>query len=196
MSSDVITNEQKRGGTFREKFVELHGEFNELMKSGAATPALFESSMVQLLKSFENVRLQSESTIRKLEREIAFNEATLMACNKFSNLVVSVVAAHRRENCRQADEPRVSPEDVGVGKDASISDVEMLKTICLCGCQDEIDAADCKCECHTKGWCDREDCVVCRKAEAEAKKSEKSPKKKTKKETKKTAKKKATKKRK
>lgn len=184
MATDEITQEQKQSGTHRERFLKLKKEFHDFMKAGG-DPATMESILVKVLADMEDLRLKNEQEARRLEKQLAVCQATATACATYSNLVVSAVSFYRRELEKGTPPPKEEKP-----KEEPLKDTDVLKTICLCGCQDEADAADCQCVCHTKGWCDRPDCTVCRKKEAESKK----PVKKKAPARKKAAKKKATKK--
>lgn len=194
MATDAITQEQKHHGTYRERFLQIKKEFHELMEAGGDAASV-ENVLVKILKDMEDVRLKNELEARRLEKQLAICQATARACSTYSNLVVSSVSYYRREMEKAKDAP-VEPIPIKGMK----RDVDVLKTICLCGCQDEEDATDCPCICHTKGQCDRPDCTVCRekeKAESAKKPARKKATKKKaskKKVTKKAAKKKTTRK--
>ena len=49
-----------------------------------------------------------------------------------------------------------------------VTDTELLKVICICGCQDEEDTKECACKCHTDGYCGNEQCLACSAKEKEA----------------------------
>lgn len=163
MATDEITQEQKRHGTYRERFLQVKKEFHQLIEEGGDN-ATVEGILIKILKDMEDIRLKNELDSRRLEQQLAVCQATARACSTYSNLVVSAVSYYRREL-------KKTPEAVQETEKSSVpKDTDVLKTICLCGCQDEEDAAGCQCVCHTKGWCDRPDCTVCRQKEAEAKK--------------------------
>lgn len=160
MAVDVVTTEQQRYGTYRERFLQIKEEFHKLMEAGG-TPGDMEGVLVKLLKDMEDLRLKNELQVRRLEKEIAVCHATAKACTTYSNLVVSSISFYRRQRQNVAV-AGVEPEEKPNGGNGVPRDTDVLKTICLCGCQDEIDSADCDCECHTEGVCQREDCVFCR----------------------------------
>ena len=175
MAVDVVTEEQTRHGTYRERFLQVKEEFHKLMEVGG-TPEDMEGVLVKLLKDMEDLRLRNEVQVRRLEQEIAVCNATAKACTTYSNLVVSSISFYRRQ--RQNAQPHVDPNPEPGGGNGVPKDTDVLKTICICGCQDEVDSADCICGCHTDvGYCTLENCVVCQ-AKIAAK-----PKKTTKKKT-------------
>ena len=188
MAIDEIVQEQKQNGTHRERFLKLKKEFHDFMQAGG-DPATMEGILVKILADMEDLRLKNEQDARRLEKQLAFCQATAKACSTYSNLVVSAVSFYRREVEKGAPP---APEEVS--KSDPPKDTDVLKTICLCGCQDEEDAAECRCVCHTKGWCDRPDCTVCREKEKAASVKKPARKKATKKATKKKVTKKATRK--
>jgi len=154
MTVDRIMADQARGGTYREHVVKLQKEFRNLVSDGATDPATFEQLLCRLLQNFEQERLNNEAQIRRLQNEMAYCEATNRACVMFSNVLVNVVASVRHD-MKPIETTLVSD------KPAPITDTEMLKKICICGCVDEEDAKTCKCVCHTKGHCDVLTCVYC-----------------------------------
>lgn len=161
-------NEQ-RGVGYRESFLKVESDFKELMDSGGATPDNFKAALFKVLRSFETVRRKNNNQISNLESEIAFCQATSRACDMFENILVGIIRTIKNEvqGGLNVDVPEHVVSDPP-------KDTDVLKTICLCGCLDEIDAADCQCICHTKGFCDRPDCTVCRAKEVAAEEEKKS----------------------
>jgi hypothetical protein len=154
MTVDRIMADQARGGTYREHVVKLQKEFRDLVSDGAPDPATFERLLCRLLQNFEQERLNNEAQIRRLQNEMAYCEATNRACVMFSNVLVNVVASVRHD-LKPIETTPVSEKPV------PISDTEMLKKICICGCVDDEDTANCNCVCHTKGFCDVPTCIHC-----------------------------------
>jgi hypothetical protein len=184
------TGDQKKLGTFKMHLQELQVHFRDLMAEGITDPYVFEKTLEDFLRQFETVRIVQEREIRRLETQMAYCRARQRAASEHANLVLAVlttnvnraIQAHRDSGGATAKAPESTlPEEI-------ISDTEMLKRICICGCVDEEDAARCDCNCHTVGYCDDPRCAVC-PAKKEA--AEKAPKKKV---YKKKARKKATKK--
>jgi hypothetical protein len=181
--------DQKTKGTFKMQFHELQKQFKELMDAGYTDIHYFEKTLEELLRSFETIRISQERHIRDFETKIAWCRARQRAASEHANLILSILVGQvqtAKEAAKYMDRPAPQPEN---GKPERISDVEMLKTICKCGCVDDEDAKDCDCECHTVGYCSDPDCAVCpdkkEAAEAEAKKNGKSTKKKVRRRTKK-----------
>lgn len=154
-------NDQKRLGTHKEHFSRLSDQFKELMEHGAATPERFKQLCFTLLKSFEGVRLDQEGQIKKYEANIAYCRATQQACSMFSNLLVGALATQVQE-VKRAEAVGSAPLPAQIpGNGDRVSDKEMLQRICICGCVDEEDAANCDCSCHQGEPCKDERCVVC-----------------------------------
>lgn len=153
--------DQRKDGTHREHFSRLTDQFQKLVEYGAATPERYKQMCFTLLKSFEGVRLDQERQIKNFEAKIAYCRATQQNCSMFSNLLVGFMATQVQEAGRAEALGMPSPsEETGNGE--RISDTEMLRRICVCGCVDEEDAAQCECSCHSGKPCDLEHCVVCR----------------------------------
>lgn len=152
--------DQQRGGTHRERFLQLQAELREF--SEGAVPKEYEEILHRFLTEFERTRLETEAQIMKLQKELSFVEGTHRACITVANTLVSVIRRYREDLKRGVPPPttEATPEKPKNGN-GSPSDMELLKTICICGCQDEEDAADCKCSCHKGVPCDQEHCVVC-----------------------------------
>ena len=170
--------DQKRMGTFKMHLNELQTHFRDLMAAGITDPHVFQKTMTDFLRQFETIRVTQEREIHRLETQIAYCRARQRAASEHANLILAVlttnvaqaIQAHRDSNGETSRPPESTlPEEV-------ISDTEMLKTICICGCVDDIDAKDCKCACHTDvGYCEDARCAVCpEKREA----AQKAPKKK------------------
>lgn len=185
------TGDQKKMGTFKMHLQELQVHFRDLMMEGIAEPRVFEKTLEDFLRQFETIRISQEREIRRLETQMAYCRARQRAASEHANLVLAilttnvnqVIQAHKDSGGIASRPPESTlPEDI-------VSDTDLLKTICICGCRDEEDAASCDCPCHTVGYCDDIRCAVCPdKKEAAAK----APKKKVAK--KKAPRKKATKK--
>jgi hypothetical protein len=148
--------------TYMQHVAKLKREFRELVSADGAGPETFESVLFQLLKSFETVRLKSERDIKELEEQIRALRYAQKNAEVFSKMLVGMVAKRTQEHLAGQEPEAVDPN-------ARPIDTEVLKTICVCGCQDEEDAADCECSCHRGVPCDSEKCVVCaaKKLEAE-----------------------------
>jgi len=186
VSIDIITNDQTKHGTNREKFLSLQSEFYKIIATGMATPESFEELLIRFLARIENVRLQAELEARRLEKLISFHEGTTRACVQLANLIVGIVEEHRKNLEAKVQTATLSEPDnlkKEPKKDDTPTDTELLQRICLCGCQDEEDARTCTCSCHTNasGLCDNAACTSCRAREAECKPRRAPAKKKTKK---------------
>lgn len=168
---DVITSDQTKHKTNREKFLRLNGEFYKIIATAQATPQGFEELLIKFLARTENLRMQAELDVRRLEKEISLHEGTARACAQLSNLLVGLVEEHRKVlETRKATPAEIAPVEAKPAA-PTVTDTELLQTICFCGCQDEEDAKDCPCSCHTNpsGLCDNPSCVGCRKREQENK---------------------------
>lgn len=171
MAVDVIQDTQKKGGTYRQQLAELMVDFSKLVENGGGNRETFERMLGHLLKSFEGVRINTESQIRKLKTDLAVQEATLRSCTTFSNMLVGLVKTYANEaagketnNIFTQTVRFVENADGSNGeseKPKRISDVEMRKKLCKCCCVDEEDAANCDCKCHTEGNCGDPECAVC-----------------------------------
>jgi len=190
MSDGSTGTDQKRHGSHKEHYAKLIDSFKELEALAAADGARFKTLVFTLLKAYETMRIEQEATIARLERQIEYCRAKQKSCSEFSDLLVGMVAVQVQE-AKTAIPPAPAPSI-----DRAPSDKEVLKTICICGCQDDEDAANCDCRCHTEGYCDDERCAVCAAKklalEQETSKRRKPPAP-TKKKSKKKAKKKAKK---
>ena len=165
MAIDRIMTDQSRGGTYREHVIKLQREFKQLIEDGAADPHTFEHLLCQLLQQFEQERLRNESQIRRLQNEMAYCEATNRACIMFANVLINTVAAVRH-NMSPLTQPLKEPDPEIPQR---VSDTDMLKQICICGCVDEEDAKNCSCVCHTQGFCDVPTCTYCQNIKKEHK---------------------------
>lgn len=145
---------ENRGISHRESFVNLQSEFANLQRLGAGGKD-FESVAMGLLRAFENTRKKNEGQIARIREEIKFCEATNHACDMFEQLLMGLIGA-ARVNLEQGHEPSTPPSPEGV-----VADTDVLKTICVCGCQDEEDTKTCKCLCHQGQHCGNANCVVC-----------------------------------
>lgn len=179
--------DQKRMGTFKMHLHELQTHFRDLMAEGISDPHVFEKTMTDFLRQFETIRVTQEREIRRLETQIAYCRARQRAASEHANLILAVlttnvshaIQAHRDSNGKSSRPPESTlPEEV-------MTDTEMLKTICICGCVDDVDAKSCDCGCHTVGYCEDERCAVCpdKKAEAAKKPPRKKPKRKSRKKS-------------
>lgn len=176
MAIDVIQDTQKKGGTYRQQLAELMVDFSKLIENGGGTKETFERMLAHLLKSFEGIRINTESQIRKLHTDLAVHEATLRSCSTFSNMLLGLVKTYAAEAAGKTTEniytqtvrfvEQNDKADNGCKKPERISDVEMRRQICKCCCVDEADAAECDCECHTVGYCSDPECVVCAERQA------------------------------
>lgn len=178
--------DQKKLGTFKMHLQELQVHFRDLMAEGITEPRVFEKTMEDFLRQFETIRVVQEREIRRLETQIAYCRARQRAASEHANLILAIlttnvnqaIQAYRDTGGASAKPPESSlPDEI-------ISDTEMLKRICICGCVDEEDAARCDCNCHSVGYCDDPRCAVCpgkKKSPKKAKKTKKKAAKKTKK---------------
>ena len=178
--------DQKKMGTFKMHLQELQTHFRDLMVEGVTEPRVFEKTLEDFLRQFETIRVVQEREIRRLETQMAYCRARQRAASEHANLILAIlttnvnraIQANRDSGGTTSRPPEATlPEDV-------VSDTEMLKRICICGCVDEEDAARCDCDCHSAGYCDDERCAVCpdkkRVAEASPKKKKATKKKATK----------------
>jgi hypothetical protein len=165
--------DQKKMGTFKMHLQELQVHFRDLMEEGITEPRVFEKTMEDFLRQFETIRVVQEREIRRLETQMAYCRARQRAASEHANLILAIlttnvnqaIQAYRDTGGASAKPPESTlPDEI-------ISDTEMLKRICICGCVDEEDAARCDCSCHTVGYCDDPRCAVCpdKKSAAEAK---------------------------
>jgi hypothetical protein len=160
--------EQKKQGTFHLHFARLQEEYARLMKSGASSETL-RDALVELLRSFENERLNFEDQIHKAQRVIDYSRAMQRACSQHSNLIVAVLT-RRAGEWERGDAKATDSGGNGVGNlgntlaDGSprLTEEEARNTLCVCACVDAADAASCKCLCHTRGYCDNDSCIVCK----------------------------------
>lgn len=160
---------QKRGGTHKENFLKLQSEFHKILKDGSISVRGLHQMMSQLLKSFENQRLQSEKQIRKLRDELSFNEGTANACAMFSNLLVSLIEGYNSSGMlggisseELKKEEKTEKEEPAPEVDSGPTAEDILKTVCAnCACQDEGDMASCDCNCHNGKHCGNKECVIC-----------------------------------
>jgi len=196
MTTNPHIQEQKRSGTHRERFLQLQAELREF--SEGAEPKNYEEALYRFLSQFERLRLDNEAQVMKLEKQISFCEGTARACSTIANTLVSVMRRYREELGRGTPPPEPPKEAKPEGGNGVPLDTDVLKTICVCGCQDAEDAQDCDCSCHKGVPCDKEQCVVCLAKKEQLKAAAAKPKKKAlprkKAVRKKATKKKATKK--
>jgi len=153
---------ENRGILHRERFVKLQVEFDELVRLGGAGPEDFRTLAFRLMKAFENSRLKNENQISKLQAEISFCQATSRACDLFENLLVGLVTAHKDDKIKGLNTKITSQ----YGEEVP-TDIEVLKSICICGCRDEEDSKDCSCSCHRGIPCGLSNCVVCAAKQSE-----------------------------
>lgn len=167
------TGDQKKMGTFKMHLQELQVHFRDLMEQGIADPRVYEKTMEDFLRQFETIRITQEREIRRLETQMAYCRARQRAASEHANLILAVlttnvnqaIRAHKDSGGETSRAPESTlPEEV-------MTDTEMLKTICICGCVDEEDASQCDCACHSVGYCGDVRCAVCpdKKAAAESK---------------------------
>jgi len=157
------TGDQKKMGTFKMHLQELQVHFRDLMLEGISEPRVYEKTMEDFLRQFETIRITQEREIRRLETQMAYCRARQRAASEHANLILAVlttnvnqaIKAHKDSGGATSRAPESTlPEEV-------VTDTELLKTICICGCQDAEDAASCDCPCHTVGYCDDIRCAVC-----------------------------------
>lgn len=166
---------QRRGGTHKENFVRLQSEFHKITSSGDVSIRGLHQMLGQLLKSFENLRMQSEKQIRKLQDELMFNQGTADACATFSNILVSLIEGYNSSGLlsgipagQMADINNEKKEETikDVEEEEKVeveTDIDALKRVCAnCGCQDEEDMKKCDCSCHVGKPCGNENCIICK----------------------------------
>jgi hypothetical protein len=160
MATNTPIEDLRRGGTHRERYLKLQAELRAF--SEGAVPEEYEEILHRFLTDFERLRLETEAQIMKLQKELSFCEGTHRSCITIANTLVSVIRRYREDLKRGVPEtPVEEKKEETNGGNGIRTDTEVLKTICVCGCQDEEDAADCNCSCHKGVPCDREDCIVC-----------------------------------
>lgn len=179
MATNTPIQDQRRGGTHRERFLKLQAELREF--SEGANPAEYETVLYRFLTEFEQLRLKNEAQMLKLQRELSFCEGTARSCNTVANTLVSVLRRYREELKRGTPPPappsEEKEEEKPEGGNGVPSDTDVLKTICVCGCQDAEDAANCDCSCHKGVPCDKENCIVCQAKKEQLKAAAKTQKK-------------------
>lgn len=148
----------KKNGGFQEIFYRVKESIRELTQMGLSNPAELEYLFLQTLRSVEQMRVEAERNIHKLERQIEWQRAIQASASQFQAILLGSVQSRVQAGKASAQikasfavEEQPNPQ----------SDTEVIKTICICGCRDEKDAKDCKCKCHTIGHCEKEDCAVC-----------------------------------
>lgn len=188
-------DDQQKQGTHPQHTAKLTAQFATLIAEGAATPQRYQELCFTLLKSFEAMRVDQERQISDYQAKIAYCRAQQQSCSQFSNLLVGILARQVQEvaRARQMGDPEPAPQASPSGH--VVTDTEMLQRICICGCVDEADAANCDCECHSeRGYCIDARCAVCpakRALETSGRRQAPQPRKKPGKARKKAAKKKA-----
>lgn len=161
MATNTPIEDLRRGGTHRERYLRLQAELRAF--SEGAVSKEYEEILHRFLTEFERLRLDSEAQIMKLQKELSFVEGTHRSCILTANTLVSVIRRYREELKRgtPAEPPPEEKKAEDAGGNGVRTDTEVLKTICVCGCQDEEDATDCTCSCHKGIPCDDPNCVVC-----------------------------------
>lgn len=162
MSRNIVI-EDRRGHSHRERFLQLQAELRIFSEN--ASPKDYETVLHRFLSEFERLRIDTENQILKLHRELSFCEGTAKSCTTVANTIVSVLRRHYEEMNPTAPKNPSSTtqtEENNEEKTEIVTDRDILKTICICGCQDEEDAANCTCSCHKGIPCDNENCVVCK----------------------------------
>lgn len=155
-------DDQRKQGTHKEHFSRLSEQFHELVENGAATPDRYKQLCITLLKSFEAIRLEQETSIKNYEAKIAYCRATQQSCSLFSNLLVGIISSQVQEVKRAVQLGHEPPNPAVPSNGGRISDTEMLQRICICGCVDDEDASNCDCSCHKGEPCGQTGCVVCK----------------------------------
>lgn len=173
-----IVIEERRGYSHRERFLKLQAELRIFSEN--ASPKDYETVLHRFLAEFERLRIDTENQILKLHQELSFCEGTAKSCTTVANTIVSVLRRHYEEmnptHATKKKEIATKIEEQEAIK--VITDIEKLQTICICGCQDEEDAANCTCSCHKGIPCDDERCVVCKTKKEQLKAAAKTIKKK------------------
>lgn len=183
--------DQKRLGTYKMHQRELQTHFRDLMEAGISDPRVFEQTLLDFLRQFETIRVSQERQIAKYEQSIAYCRARQRAASEHANLILAILTTQVDHAIKAKGAGGNGEHKPGEDPPAvkTVTDTELLKTICMCGCQDEEDAARCDCMCHVVGYCEDVRCAVC--PEKKASQEKKPPRKKS---TKKASRKKTTKK--
>ena len=164
-------DDQKKFGTYKEHFYRLREQFRALMVAGAANPITFENMFYAVLSGLENKRLHAERRIKELERKLEWCRAEQHAASQDIAMLEAIVRNQVQTAKGGVEMPPNEPTD-------RPTDKEVLATICICGCQDEEDASNCDCKCHTACFCEDERCAVCPGIKAAKEAEEKPPKRK------------------
>jgi len=90
----------KQYGTYQENFVKLQDAIDSSIINGGATPEEYRSTLLQILKSTEALRLKSENELARLKEQIAYHQAESKACAMLSTVIVGIVNARARERQR------------------------------------------------------------------------------------------------
>jgi len=154
--------DQKRMGTYKMHQHELQVHFRDLMQAGISDSRVLEKALEEFLSKFETIRVTQEREIQRLEQQISYCRARQRAASEHANLILAILTTHvsRAVQSANAADGKV-PSSGAPTTPGIISDTEMLKTICICGCVDEDDASKCDCSCHSVGYCQDEKCAVC-----------------------------------
>ena len=156
--------DQKRHGTFHMSFIQLHEQYERLMKAGGNAETM-RDALCELLRGFENERTRMDQQIQHHQREIDYARAMQRACSQFSNTLVSILYRRAGEWERAPEKGQAAtaqtPSTLADGS-KRLTEEEARQLYCVCGCTDDIDAADCGCPCHGRGYCDNTECVPCK----------------------------------
>jgi len=161
--SEGTRGDQKRHGTFHTNFARLAEEYERLMKAGGNSETL-RDAFVELLRTFEQERVDCEQRIHRAEREIDYCRAMQRACSQHSNLLVATLCrrAGEWERSGQPPIPPSSPSKELADGSKRFTEEESKNIHCAaCGCVDADDAAKCDCSCHKGKPCGNPQCVPC-----------------------------------
>lgn len=155
-------SDQKKEGTFHLHFSKLREQFAKLKDEGGSSEAT-RDAMLELLRAFENERLSHERAIRKAERQIDYCRAMQRACSMHSNLLVDILTRKAGDWEKREGAPSNGSGNGQLADGTKIlTEEEARATLCICACVDDEDAEQCDCTCHTDGFCNDDDCLVCK----------------------------------
>lgn len=180
VKGNTVTD-QKANGSYKTNVNDLAAIFREIMAAGYTDIDVFEKSLKTLLHQFEVIRLATDQSIAEYESKIAYCRGRQRAASEHANLILAILATQVEEAKRQrALAPKEAPATV-TAPDGTVrmTEEEARKHFCACMCRDEIDIAECSCECHVVGYCMEERCLVCPEKRPEPSKPRRNPPKKT-----------------
>ena len=94
------TEGQKVHGTHKEQLSKLNSAIMGAIQAGAATPEEYRSTLLQLLKATEALRLKNESELLRIEKQTAHCHAVIKACSMFGAMILHIVDARTRERMK------------------------------------------------------------------------------------------------